>query len=121
MCSTCFGENMSRRKPEVPSLADALAKGFAELNSESDPTPSAEQTPEVLEVSESVDMEPPSKPQYGRPSQHKGQENSFIVNASEPTQDTNESDEVPEQIDSSATIILEKPSTSLGDDFDVEW
>ena len=121
MCSTCFGLDMSRSKPEVPSLADALAKGFAELNTEPEPTPSAEPTPNILEVLESVDIEPPSKPQYGRPSQHKGQENSFIVNASEPTQDTNEDDEAPEQIDSSATIILEKPSTSLGDDFDVEW
>ena len=74
---------MSRRKPEVPSLADALAKGFADLK-----TDDAQSLPveEIPEVQESADIEPPSKPQYGRPAQHRAEESSFIVNVNTPTQ-----------------------------------
>jgi len=63
---------MSRRTPEVPSLADALAKGFADLNPDDENPSSFEEILEIPEVQESVDIEPPSKPQYGRPTQQKG-------------------------------------------------
>jgi hypothetical protein len=124
MCSTCFGLDMSRKKPEVPSLADALAKGFAELNTDDDNSSPVEEVPEVPEVSEvqeSPDIESPSKPQYGRPAQHKAEENSFIVNTNTPTQTSTNDEEFTEKSESKEIEILEKPSTSFGDDFDVEW
>jgi hypothetical protein len=41
---------MSRKKPEVPSLADALAKGFAELNIDDENPSPVEELPEVSEA-----------------------------------------------------------------------
>ena len=112
---------MSRKKPEVPSLADALAKGFAELNTDDDNSSPVEEVPEVSEVQESSAIESPSKPQYGRPAQHKAEENSFIVNTNTPTQTSNNDEQIIEKPESQEIEILEKPSTSFGDDFDVEW
>jgi hypothetical protein len=93
---------MSRKKPEVPSLADALAKGFAELNTDDDNSSPVEEVPEV-------------------PAQHKAEENSFIVNTNTPTQTSTNDEEFTEKPESKEIEILEKPSTSFGDDFDVEW
>ena len=112
---------MSRRTPEVPSLADALAKGFADLNPDDENPSSVEEILEIPEVQESVDIEPPSKPQYGRPTQHKGQEGSFTVNANESTETSSNDEEITEQPNPPEVEILDKLSTSLGDDFDVEW
>ena len=112
---------MSRRKPEVPSLADALAKDFAELKKgEENPLPSEEipGSPEVLEL---VEIDPSQKPQYGRPAQHKGQESSFVFTPDTPTKPITEDVEVTEKIASPVIEILDKPSAALGDDFDVEW
>jgi hypothetical protein len=107
--------------PEVPSLADALAKDFADLNPDDENPSSVEEILEIPEVQESVDIEPLSKPQYGRPTQHKGQEGSFTVNANKSTETSSNDEEITEQSDSPGVEILDKPSTSLGDDFDVEW
>ena len=125
---------MSRRKPEVPSLADALAKGFADIKKDdTNPSPVEEipQVPEVLgvpETPESTDIELPSKPQYGRPAQHRAEESSFIVNANTPTQasengeeTSGNNEETTEKTESQTVEVLEKPSSTLGDDFDVEW
>jgi hypothetical protein len=112
---------MSRKKPEVPSLADALAKGFAELNIDDENPSPVEELPEVSEAQESPDIESPSNPQYGRPAQHKAEENSFIVNTNTPTQTSTNDEEFTEKSESKEIEILEKPSTSFGDDFDVEW
>jgi len=125
---------MSRRKPEVPSLADALAKGFADIKKDdTNPSPVEEipQVPEVLgvpETPESTDIELASKPQYGRPAQHRAEESSFIVNANTPTQasengeeTSGNNEETTEKTESQTVEVLEKPSTTLGDDFDVEW
>lgn len=107
--------------PEVPSLADALAKGFADLKTDDENTSSSEETLEIPEVQESVDIEPSSKPQYGRPTQHIGQEGSFIVNANKSIETSSNDEEITEQPDLPEVEILDKLSTSLGDDFDVEW
>lgn len=112
---------MSRRKPEVPSLADALAKDFAELKKgEENPLPSEEipGSPEVLEL---VEIDPSQKPQYGRPAQHKRQESSFVFTPDTPTESVNGDAELIEEVESPVVEILDKPSTALGDDFDVEW
>ena len=112
---------MSRNKSEVPSLADALAKGFADLNTDDENSASVVEIPEVSEVQDSADIEPPSEPQYGRPTQHRAEEKSFIVNTNTPTQTSNNDEEITEKPESQEIEILEKPSTSFGDDFDVEW
>jgi hypothetical protein len=112
---------MSRRKPEVPSLADALAKGFAELKKDEESSLPVDAEPESLEVQESIEIEPSQKPQYGRPAQHKGQESSFVFTPDTPTKPITEDVEVTEKIASPVIEILDKPSAALGDDFDVEW
>tara|TARA_B110000483_G_scaffold225433_1_gene285058 strand:- start:115 stop:480 length:366 start_codon:yes stop_codon:yes gene_type:complete len=121
MCSTCFGKNMSRRKAEVPSLADALAKGFSELKTaEENPLPS-EEVSVIPDVQESIEVESSQKPQYGRPTQHKGQESSFVFTPDTPSESVNTDAEVTKKAERPVVEILDKPSTSLGDDFDVEW
>ena len=122
MCYTFFGQDMSRRKPATPTLADALAKGFANLKTDDANTPSIEEVSKESEQQEPVaEAEPLSEPQYGRPTQHVGQESSFIVDAKKQEKPSTEAEDVVEQVVSKQVEILEKPSTTLGDDFDVEW
>ena len=120
MCPTCFSNDMSRRKPEVPSLADALAKGFSGLKTDDEKPPPVEDIISAPEVQDSVEIEPSSKPQYGRPPQHRGQEVSFIVNAKD-SNHPSEGEEDTEKRESPVVEVLDKPSSSLGDDFDVQW
>jgi len=112
---------MSRRKPEVPSLADALAKGFAELKKDEESSLPVDEEPESLEVQESIEIEPSQKPQYGRPAQHKGQESSFVFTPDVATESVNNDAELTTKVESPVVEILDKPSAALGDDFDVEW
>jgi len=112
---------MSRRKSEVPSLADALAKGFAELKTEEENSLPLDEVPVPPEVVEPIEAEPSQKPQYGRPAQHKGQESSFIVTPDMPIDSAINDAEVTEKVELPVVEVLDKPSTSLGDDFDVEW
>ena len=112
---------MSRRKPEVPSLADALAKGFAELKKDDENALPLDDEPIVTEVQESNEIDPSQKPQYGRPAQHKGQESSFVFTPETTPSSENLESDVIEKPDSPRVEVLDKPSTSLGDDFDVEW
>ena len=113
---------MSRRKPAAPTLADALAKGFENLKSDDSNPSSVEELSEEPEQQEPViESEPLSKPQYGRPAQHVGQQSSFVVNAKKQEKPSIESEKVVEQAVSKQVEILDKPSTSIGDDFDVEW
>ncbi|MBT5391252.1 MAG: hypothetical protein HOL22_02790 [Euryarchaeota archaeon] len=113
---------MSRRKPAAPTLADALAKGFENLKSDDSNPPSVEELSEEPEQQEPVvESEPLSKPQYGRPAQHVGQQSSFVVNAKKSEGESSDEDEVTEKVVSKHIEILDKPSTSIGDDFDVEW
>lgn len=108
---------MSRRKAEVPSLADALAKGFADLKAGEEETPPVEEVIKTTEVIEKED-EAVSKPEYGRPSQHVAEQTSFVVSGKG-------TDQLPEpdsqQPEPEKVKILDRPSTSIGDDFDVEW
>ena len=108
---------MSRRKAEVPSLADALAKGFADLKAGEEETPLVE---EVLETSEVIEkeVEAVSKPEYGRPSQHIADQTSFVVSGKGTDQSSEPDSQQPEP---EKVEILDRPSTSIGDDFDVEW
>ena len=112
---------MSRRKPEVPSLANALAKGFAELKTEEENSLSLDEVPAPPEVMEPTEVEPSQKPQFGRPAQHKGQESSFIVTPDVAIDSTINDGEVTEKVELPVVEVLDKPSTTLGDDFDVEW
>ena len=108
---------MSRRKAEVPSLADALAKGFADLKAGEEETQSVEEIVKTTEVIEK-EVEVVSKPEYGRPSQHVAEQTSFVVSGKA-------TDQLPEpdsqQPEPEKVKILDRPSTSIGDDFDVEW
>ncbi len=109
---------MSRRKVHVPTLADAMAKDFAELNSDteqSSPTVEKDGVPEVEKV---VQKEPESKPDYRGPTQHVAQQNSFVVNMKRADEKSQENIEQPTP---KKVEILDRPSTSIGDDFDVEW
>ena len=108
---------MSRRKAEVPSLADALAKGFADLKAGEEETPPVEEVHETTEVIEK-EVEAVSKPEYGRPSQHIADQTSFVVSG-KGTDQLPEPD--PQQPEPEKVEILDRPSTSIGDDFDVEW
>ena len=113
---------MSRRKPATPTLADALAKGFANLKTDDANTPSIEEVSKEPEQQEPVaEPDPLLEPQYGRPTQHVGQESSFIVDAKKQEKPSAEAENAVEQVVSKQVEILEKPSTTLGDDFDVEW
>lgn len=105
---------MSRRKAHVPSLAETLAKGFAELKADNEQTPPLEEVEAVLEVQE----ESFSKPDYRGATQHVAQESSFVVPAKKVETPPQEKEELPEP---EKVEILDRPTTSLGDDFDVEW
>ena len=109
---------MSRRKAQVPSLADTLAKGFAELKSEDEDIPPSQEVIVAPEVQEVVDEEQLSTPEYGGPTQHVAQQSSFIVSSKKADQPLQEDSEQPK---SEEVEILERPSSSIGDDFDVEW
>ena len=90
---------MSRRKPATPTLADALAKGFANLKTDDANTPSIEEVSKEPEQPEPVtETEPLSKPQYGRPTQHVSQESSFIVNAKKQEKPSAEAENGVEQV-----------------------
>ena len=108
---------MSRRKADVPSLADALAKGFADLKAGEEETSPVEEVPETTEVIEK-EVEAVSKPEYGRPTQHVAEQSSFVVSAKGADQSPEQDSQQPE---SEKVEILDRPSTSIGDDFDVEW
>ena len=109
---------MSRRKAHVPSLADTLAKGFAELKADNEQTPPLEEVEAVLEVQEEVQEESFSKPDYRGATQHVAQESSFVVPAKKVETPPQEKEELPEP---EKVEIRDRPTTSLGDDFDVEW
>ncbi len=109
---------MSRRKPQVPSLADALAKGFAELNAEDEEASPSNHVDATQENQEEVIDEQIPLPDYSGPTQHVAQKTSFVVRRKEtdpPVQEESEHLE-PKKVE-----ILDRPSTSIGDDFDVEW
>ena len=108
---------MSRRKAEVPSLADALAKGFADLKAGEEETPPVEEVIKTTEVIEK-EVEAVSKPEYGRPSQHVAEQTSFVVSGKGTDQSSEPDSQQPEP---EKVEILDRPSTSIGDDFDVEW
>lgn len=109
---------MSRRKVQAPSLADALAKGFAELKADDEQTLPSTQESAAPEVQEAVIDEPVSAPDYSGPTQHVAQKNSFVVRGKETDQSR---EDASEQSESTKVQILDRPSTSIGDDFDVEW
>ena len=109
---------MSRRKTQAPSLADALAKGFAELNAVDEEQSPSNEVVDTQEVQEKVIDEHLPLPDYSGPTQHVAQKTSFVVRGKEtdpPIQEESEQSE-PKKVE-----ILDRPSTSIGDDFDVEW
>ena len=110
---------MSRRKTEVPSLANALAKGFADLKADEVETPTVEEVPENIEVIEQ-EVEPAPKPEYGRPSQHIAEQSSFVVSAKKQIASDRDVEDT-EKPEVHQVKILDRPSTTIGDDFDVAW
>ena len=109
---------MSRRKAQVPSLADTLAKDFAELNAEEGEKQSSKEVIAAPEKLEEAPQEPVLPLDYSGPTQHVAQQSSFVVTAKKPDQP---SEPDPEQSKAENIEILDRPSTSIGDDFDVEW
>lgn len=113
-CLLCSVMNRSGR--ELPSLEDTLAKGFASMHSE-DETAEAEQ-PEEAQVQQEP-SEPAVKPDYSKPTQLAESRSSFTVSSAQ-TASSSESTE-DDTAAEDAVEVLEKPTSTLGDDFDVEW
>jgi len=109
---------MSRRKAQVPTLADTLAKGFADLKSEEGEKQSPDEVVVAPEVLEEMPQELVIPLDYSGPTQHVAQQSSFVVTAKKRDQATEPDSQQPEP---DKAKILDRPSTSIGDDFDVEW
>lgn len=122
-------EVMSRYDPKTPSLDNALASGFANLKvGEGNLEPIVSPTEQKQE---SID-DSHHKPAYGQRIRHVEDRSSFTVKPSAATQTTVESPleiipslkgveeivakQVPEK-----PILLNAPSSEVGQDFDVEW
>ena len=113
-----LGLNMSRRKAQVPTLADTLAKGFADLKAEEGEKQSQEEVVVTTEVLEEIPREPVIPLDYSGPTQHVAQQSSFVVTAKKPDQASEPDSEQPEP---EKAKTLDRPSTTIGDDFDAEW
>lgn len=113
-CLLCRSMNRSGR--QLPSLEDTLAKGFASMHSEEE-TVEAEQ-PEEIHVQQEP-AEPAVKPDYSKPTQLVENRSSFTVSSAQKVPATEPADDETAAPD--AVEVLEKPTSTLGDDFDVEW
>ena len=108
---------MNRRQKEVPTLEDALAKGFAVMQGEEE-EPSKTPPLSNLESEDSVETVTQSKPDYRPPTQPVEHRTTFTVG---PSSNPQTGDDKSTKQESNATEVLEKPSSTIGDDFDVEW
>lgn len=116
MCEVSADIIMSRHSKQPPSLEDALAKGFSELKigeanlSEITP-PSSDQTPQPL-PSEQHPIE------YNKKYEAVEQREEFVVATPVHTKEEPVAEEV---LPHPPSPVLEQASTSIGDEFDVEW
>ena len=78
------------------------------------------QTPPLsnLESEDSVETVTQSKPDYRPPTQAVEHRTTFTVG---PSSNPQTGDDKSTKQESNATEVLEKPSSTIGDDFDVEW
>ena len=111
-----FCSVMNRSGRELPSLEDALAKGFASMHSEDEST--VVEQPEDVQVQQEP-VAPVVKPDYSKPTQLVENRSSFTVSSAQ-TASSSESTE-DDTTAEDAVEVLEKPTSTLGDDFDVEW
>ena len=116
MCPAHFVVLMNRSGRELPSLEETLAKGFASMHSEDEST--VVEQPEEVQV-EQEPAEPVVKTDYSKPTQLVETRSSFTVSSVQPKADSDlDDDESPAD---SSVEVLDKPSSTIGDDFDVEW
>ena len=107
---------MNRSGRELPTLEDALAKGFASMKAEDESV--VDEVPQEQLV-QTKPEEPVVAPDYSKPTQAVERRTSFTVaqTSSNTTLQPSEASVQPKV----AVEILEKPSSTLGDDFDVQW
>ena len=117
MCSPRFRLYMNRRQREVPTLEDVLAKGFAAMQGEEEDAPKSK--PVTEQESDAVNVSPPQmETDYRPPTQAVERRTTFSVTPS--TKPLKEGEAAKDKV-SSTVEVLEKPSSTIGDDFDVEW
>lgn len=107
---------MNRSGRELPSLEDALAKGFASMHSEDEST--VVEQPEDVQVQQEP-VAPVVKPDYSKPTQLVENRSSFTVSSVQPEAESDV--DVDESAAKPSIEVLDKPTSTLGDDFDVEW
>ena len=107
---------MNRSGRELPSLEDALAKGFASMHSEDEST--VVEQPEDVQVQQEP-VAPVVKPDYSKPTQLVENRSSFTVSSVQSEAESDADDD--ESAAESSIEVLDKPTSTLGDDFDVEW
>ncbi len=116
MCEVAADIIMSRHSKQPPSLEEALAKGFSELKigeanlSEVTP-PLSEEKPQPL-PSEQHPIE------YNKKYEAVEQREEFVVATPVHTKEEPAAEEV---LPYTPSPVLEQASTSIGDEFDVEW
>lgn len=107
---------MNRSGRELPSLEDTLAKGFASMHSEDEST--VVEQPEEVQVQQEP-AEPAVTPDYSKPTQLVENRSSFTVSSIQPKAESDAEDD--ESAAETSVEVLDKPTSALGDDFDVEW
>lgn len=116
MCEVFADINMSRHKKQPPSLEDALAKGFSELKIGEANLP--EITPPAL-TEESPPVPVEQRPiEYNKKYEVVEQREEFVVATPVHTKAEPVAEETPSH---QPSPVLEQASTSIGDEFDVEW
>ena len=115
MCRIGFDNDMSRHNKQAPSLEDALAKGFSELKVGEANLPKMN----TQEVEKERQEEPIARPiEYNKTYEAVEDREEFVVPP--PTQMKavkSESTDVSKQ----TTPVSEQASSTIGDEFDVEW
>lgn len=101
---------------DTPNLDDILARDFAELKV-GEANIEVETTPEVEVSEETVATQPIV---YNQRIDSVEDRASFTVEAPKPTKATSASEE-DEQEMAPVQEVLKTPTSTLGDDFDVEW
>lgn len=116
MCEVSADINMSRHQKQPPSLEDALAKGFSELKIGEANLPEA--TP-LAPIEESPPVPVEQRPiEYNKKYEAVEQREEFVVATPLHTK-TEPAAEVTQPHQPSP--VLKQASTSIGDEFDVEW
>jgi len=113
------------RDEELPNLDSALEKSFSEMKIGEDKF-------EKVKEEDVTEVEQKYKIEYGRKFSSENQKGSFTVKPTTATKsiidkplDISNDDEIIEDMkikdEKKVVEILDKPSASLGDDFEVEW